>query len=412
MKRSTVWLAAAYIGVINAVVLWAFELIGVDITNWLWNDLLNTDEFRWRVVPVALILGLVLTAVFKLTGEKRLVSPKSDLMDEMDGVPSTLLTIGKILAVGAMSLLAGASLGPEASLMAASAAIGGYAANKQNISSSKNLLILASIGALLVAFVDTLILLLIPLLLLLNKKQLKFVSAIPIILASLTSFATTHFISYLTDEKGGYGSVPAMPELVTHDFVVAAILGFAAASVALSLNWLIGRVWQVVDRLARHKSFGNDWTLGLFFSLVLGVIYLSAGQSVQFSGSIGSGLLVHDVGKYGALALGGLIIAKLLATAWSKSTGFRGGLVFPSVYSGVALGLLVGQISDFGGAGAMIGGISGMMTAVVGSPIMAAIFLIAILPLKLWPIGLCAIVGTLLFNRLSVRLSSRTGRAT
>jgi C4-dicarboxylate transporter len=66
---------------------------------------------------------------------------------------------------------------------------------------------------------------------------------------------------------------------------------------------------------------------------------------------------------------------------------------------GIAMGLLFTQLfPDFGGTGAIIGAISGMMTAVVGSAAIAGIFLIAALPVNLWPLGICAIIGTTIFT--------------
>jgi H+/Cl- antiporter ClcA len=96
---------------------------------------------------------------------------------------------------------------------------------------------------------------------------------------------------------------------------------------------------------------------------VLGLLYLVGGQSVQFSGSEGSVLLVREHADDGALTLAGIAAVKLLATGWSVTSGYRGGLVFPSVFMGVAMSVVLGEVaSGLAGPGAMIGCIGGILT--------------------------------------------------
>ncbi len=411
MKKN-IWLIAVVLGVVNAIVLYIFEFIGVDGTNWLWNNVLHTDEFRWLVVPVAIALGLILTAVIKLLHDKRLVSPESDLLAEMDTAPSTIRGIGVVLIIGAMCLLAGGSIGPEASLVTASAGIGAYVAKRWKFDSNRQIIIFASLGALLVAFLDSLVLGLIPILILVQqaKQQKKPIQLKPIlvsIVASIVSYLTLHGIHRIVGDDGGGAIIPSLPPFQAKDFLVAALLGFVSAFLALCLTWLIKQFWHFGNWLNARKLPAHDWVVGVGFSVVLGVLYLLGGRTIQFSGSIGTGLLVHSAAQYGALALASFVLLKLLATAWSKATGYRGGLVFPSIYVGAALGLLAGEaFGSISGAGALVGGIAGMLTAGVGSPVMAAVFLIAVLPVAFWPVGVCAIIGTMLFGRITKRVAS------
>ncbi len=411
MKKN-IWFVAAVIGVVNAIVLYVFELIGVEGTNWLWNDVLHTDEHRWLVIPVAIVLGLFFTAIIKACKSARIVSPENDLLAEMDDAPSTVHAIGVVLAIGAAGLLAGGSIGPEASLVTASSGVGAYFTKRWKFDETRKLLILASIGALLVAFIDTMVLALVPLLILLQqakqqKKRLQLKPVVVVLLASLASYITLHGIHYLVGESSEKSVVPALPAFQAKDFLVAILLGFVSGFLALSLTWLIDQFWHFGIWLDGRKLPAHDWLVGIVFSSVLGVLYLLGGRTIQFSGDIGTHLLVGSAAQYGALALAGFVLTKLLATAWSKGTGYRGGLVFPAIYVGAALGLLAGQlVGGLSGAGALVGGISGMLTAGIGSPIMAAVFLIAVLPTRLWPVGVCAIIGTMLFTRVTKRIAS------
>ena len=407
-----IWLAALIIGIVDAIVLYLFELVGIEGTEWLWNDLLGTDEQRWRVFPVAVVLGLALTAVYKLVKVKRVKETSGDLLEELQDPPSTLASIGAVLLVGAVSLLAGASLGPEAALMAFSAGFGAFIAARMKAGTDKQVLVLASVGALLVAFVHSILLVLIPLLILWQgakragrKVQLRQVAII--LLAGVAAFGAIYGIRVLTGAPG-VGLIPALPELVTHDYVIAILLGFVSGLLALALNYLVKLFSQTSLAVMNARFPGSEWVFGAVAGLALGFLYYAGSPVVEFSGKIGTEMLVDNFAQFTAVTLIGFILIKLMATAWSAGTGYKGGLVFPSVFIGVAMGLLFTQLfPEFGGSGAVIGAISGMLTAVIGSPVMAAVFLVAALPVSLWPLAACAIVGTLIFSFFVRRITKK-----
>jgi hypothetical protein len=143
--------AAVAVGVVNALVFVAFEWIVNDGTDWVWNDLVDSDAVRWRVVPLAIAGSIVLSAVIRLTRQKRIVPASTD---PLAGGPAASVPV--VLLIGAVSLLAGASLGPEASLFAAATGIGAWLAKEKR-------LVLASVGALLVAFFGSLLAVAVPL---------------------------------------------------------------------------------------------------------------------------------------------------------------------------------------------------------------------------------------------------------
>ena len=99
----------------------------------------------------------------------------------------------------------------------------------------------------------------------------------------------------------------------------------------------------------------------------------------------------------------GLLFAKLLVSAWSKGTGYYGGLIFPAIYAGVALGIITSHMT--GGqfmAGATIGALTGMAGAAIDNtrikgPLMGAFFVIGVLPFgQLTALALCGTIGSLL----------------
>lgn len=406
------------LGIINATVLWLFELVGVDGTNWLWNDALETGQRRWLVIPVAALGGVLVSATFKYFGEKRLVSPNTELLDEVVSHRVDNRDVLSVLAIGAVCLLAGASLGPEASLMAFSGAIGVVLANQSKFSKEyRQMLILASVGALLVAFLDSLLMTLVPILMVIqpqlqkaNGGLVKKLKSIKLSHTALLLFITSALSAWLTirliENKWDVRSPAVEIPHFGQNLMVAFVVGALATLIAMLMNLTINKSWAVVAKPLSNKL--SWYWLGALSGAVLGLLYLLGGQDVEFSGSVGTQLLTSQQSTIGAGILTVMIITKLLATAWSKASGYRGGLVFPSIFIGVALGLLVEQAFDsFGGAGAIIGGISGMLTAVTGSPILAAVFLLAIMPWSMFPIAIAAIAGTIICQR-TVRLMIRS----
>jgi H+/Cl- antiporter ClcA len=125
---------------------------------------------------------------------------------------------------------------------------------------------------------------------------------------------------------------------------------------------------------------------------------------VQFSGSEGSVMLLSGDVHYGTWALAGIAVVKLLATSWSLTAGYRGGLVFPSVFAGVAVSLLVaGALPDVAGPGVLLGSVAGLLVEMT-APMLGVVMLLALLPAKLLPLGIAgaagAIVGRFAVTRL------------
>jgi H+/Cl- antiporter ClcA len=135
---------------------------------------------------------------------------------------------------------------------------------------------------------------------------------------------------------------------------------------------------------------------------------------VQFSGQHGSQQLYDDRAQYGVAALLGLLVVKVLATGWSIAAGYRGGPAFPSVYMGVALSLAITTaIPSVSETGAMVGAIAGIL-AEMTTPGIAIIMVLAMMPVKLLPIGLVGALGAVggrrVIERFVPRVALKPGR--
>src|SRR5690349_8615663 len=95
-------LFALLVGVANALIFLGFEWVIHHGTDWLWNDVANSDEVRWRVVPLALALSVAFSALLRACGERRFVEPHLDPLADSDPTSApTPAGLGIILAIGA-----------------------------------------------------------------------------------------------------------------------------------------------------------------------------------------------------------------------------------------------------------------------------------------------------------------------
>jgi H+/Cl- antiporter ClcA len=389
---------AVVLGVVNAVVFLGFEFIVKDGTHWLWDDVAGSDTARWRVLPLAIAGSVAFAVVLRAVREPRVTEVHAEAHLEIDdSKPASFRAVWVMLLVGATGLVAGASLGPEMPLFAASAALGAWVASKARSEVTK-LLILSSVGALLVAFFGSLIPLLIPALLLFREQRKSFWPAIvPIVLAGLAAFGTLALLA----NGHGFGSLPADHDVALRDYPIAFALGVLVVPLAAVLRFLVERLNPLTLDLDRRWPW---LATAAAFGTVLGVLYLVGGETVQFSGSEGSKLLLERSDDYATLAVVGIVLVKLVATSWSLTAGYRGGLVFPSVFAGIGVALVVVDIwGGAAGPGVAIGAVAGVLTAMT-SAVLGPIMLLSLLPLSLLGVGLAGAAGAVAGDKLFIRV--------
>ncbi len=305
-----------------------------------------------------------------------------------------------ILLVGAGSLLAGASLGPEAPLVAFCAGLGGWVAARATPGPAGRVLVLASAGALMVAFFGSLVAMAIPLLILVQRlKRLPVAAVVSVVAAGLAAWGMLWLVQ---GDDQGFGGIPAAT-VQARDYVSAFVLGVLAVGIGILLRRFVVRLAEVTVRLDGRRTW---WLAAAVFGGVLGVLYLIGGETVQFSGAEGTPMLIARADEYGTWALAGIVVVKLLVTSWSLASGYRGGLVFPSVFAGVALSLFVAALaSGLAGPGIMLGAVIGLLVEMT-APLLGVVVLFALVPLKMVPLGLVGAIGAILGRKAAERLRS------
>lgn len=405
-KPLLVLAAAVAIGAVDGLLFIGFEWVVNHGLDWIWNDLVDSDDVRWRVVPLALVLSVLYAVALRVLREPRLVEPHVDPLSGADDAdpeagppPATFGSIATITLVGLASLLAGAALGPEAPLVGATSAIGAWAAMRVAPGPDGKLLVLASVGALLVVFFGSPVAVAIPLLVLVQRtKRLAIPAVAIIVLCGMTAYGVLWAVA---GDAEGFGGIPGDAAVHAHDYATALVLGVVCVPIGLLLRRLVPVCWRTARRVGDRVPW---WLAAAAFGAVLGALYLAGGESVQFSGSEGIGILVSRAPDYGWLALAGILLAKIAVAAWSLGAGYRGGLVFPSVFCGVALGLLVASIAgDVAGPGIIIGAVGGIL-AEMTLPLLAVIMLFALLPLEFAGLGVAAAAGVLIGRQIADRV--------
>lgn len=391
---------ALAVGVVDGLLFLVFEWVVKHGTDWLWNDVVNSDDVRWRVVPLALVLSVALSALLRWLSEPRWTPPHVDPLgaaEEPDVPPPSARAVGTILAIGGTGLLAGASLGPEAPLLGAAAALGAWAAGRADADDHRAVLVLASAGALLVAFFGSLIALAIPLLILRQRTaRLPIAPTMAIALAGVAAWLTMWL---LQGNHHGYGHIPSAG-VAAHDYLMAIALGVAAVGIGALLRWFVTQLNVVTEQIRDRTPW---WLAATIFGAVLGGLYLLGGQTVQFSGSEGSVMLLSGEVQHGTWALAGVALVKLAATSWSVAAGYRGGLVFPAVFAGVAVSLLTADVlPGIAGPGVLLGCIAGLLVEMT-APVLGVVMLLALVPGALLPLALTGAAGAIAARMLLAR---------
>lgn len=389
------------IGFINSIIFVIFEFIVNEGTEFIWTQIFNTNLYRITVIPIAILLGILYSVTIKQFKQKQIGNPEINLFETQKTRPVKILDLVTVFVIGAVSLLAGASLGPEASLSAIALGLGAFFG--LNFIKNKNIAMLlsfASLGALLVAFFGSLIPILVPILVIYKKqKKLELLPFLVVIITGVSAYGTLVLIK---DSATGYGTIPVSSTINLTDIFYAFLLGLLGTSVSYLLKWLITKFTVVTVKINKQMS----WiATGAIVGGILGAIYLIGGPDVQFSGKEGTTMLLESAPSLTILSLVIMIFAKLLATSWSLASGYRGGLVFPTIFMGVAISLIFELIHPaLAGSGIMIGSIIGIMSMLL-TPLIGFILVMSMVPLKLVVVAIAGLLGALIGSKAITKIN-------
>jgi CIC family chloride channel protein len=186
----------------------------------------------------------------------------------------------------------------------------------------------------------------------------------PVVVASVSAALTQRSISQMRD----LFSISGTFTISTSSYLIYALLGLFAAGVAVLA--MKGVTWT--ERGLR-KSALPDWLRPGLGGIALTALAL---YSPQVLGSGHGAVQLHFDTRFTITALALLLAAKLLASAISVGSGFRGGLFSSALFLGVLTGALFAQVAALVSPGLerehmafMLAGMGAVAAGIVGAPL-------------------------------------------
>lgn len=334
MKKLSILLSTMLVSVLVALTYHFFEQSVHHSINYIWNELFDTEGERLLIIPICIVLTL------SYFGLQHYLDPKSE-NNESKGLGAmsvpTLANYGKVLLIGFFSLIAGASLGPEAILVPACMIVGGFVGTK--LYGDKPMVkLLSAVGfiALFAAFFDSFIAGLLGLLLVSKQAKTKLDIQLFVIgiIASLTTVLTLEIFS----AKAFIDLSQYHWKLTTVGTLVFALL----IAGGYLYTYLLSYVHKLFSRVHDFSLRYTWWFRGLVAAAGLSAIYLVGGPLIEFTGNASVAPMLQQAKTLGVMGLLGLFLIKTIAIGWSKALGYRGGLVFPSIFVAATLSAIVG----------------------------------------------------------------------
>lgn len=403
-QRREFWVLMGYavaLGVFGAIV--GLVFIGVITFGGKWYDDSDTGWFggQWWWVAVAAAAGAAVGLVRRLT---RLPQEIPGLFTDLQTGRVDAGLVPGIVAVSTVSLIGGASLGPEKALGAMGGGAGSWLAQRRALSKEDSQVNTLSgfAGAYGGLFSSTLIVVLLILEVARPGGQ-RFAKALAAeIVASSVSFGIYFAIAgavFLGDYQ--------VPSYTFEDWqLLAAIpLGlFAALVVALLAGFM----------MAATRLFGRLKAPAVAKSTLGGVVFGIVGVALpltMFSGSDQLKTVLTDAGALGLGLLAAILIAKMAAFAVSQASGFVGGPIFPSLFIGGTAGVLVHHVIPGVPLGlaftCLLAAVPGALAPAPFSMVLMAAFLTQVGALQTAPILIAVVTAFLTMEAVKYLLASR-----
>jgi len=361
-------LLASAIAVVIALATLAFLGAYSGLHEVLWEEIpnaLDVDPYSWYALAVTSVGGLLVGVLLRVVPGHGGPGPAEGHGIGMEQVPPSHAA-GMVL-ISLVSLSAGASLGPEAALLAVALAVGTVLADRLKRAELERVFGMSGVGSLLSGLFGSP---LAPTVLVLEVAPVTghnlYVFLIPVLVASAAGLLMFDAIlngPLLEIALPSYTGVE-----LAHVFEALAV-----AAVAAGVGMLLIATLRVVQRLLLPIG-GRTVLKATVGGIGIGLIALVAGEETLFSGEHELEVLLENPKAYGA---GGLVLilgGKILALALSLETGFRGGRIFPVLFIGATVGFIASDL--FEGvplAVAVACGMAGAAVAIMRLPVFIAL---------------------------------------
>ncbi|HLG08735.1 MAG TPA: chloride channel protein [Gaiellaceae bacterium] len=360
---------ASAIAVVIALATLAFLGAYSGLRNVLWEDIpdaLGVDPYSWYTLAVTTLGGLAVGVLLCVVPGRGGPGPAEGHGIGMEQVPASHAA-GMVL-ISLVSLIAGASLGPEAALLAVALAVGSALADRLKRAELAKMFGMSGVGSLLSGLLGSP---LAPAVMTLEVTQVTghnlYIFLIPVLVASVVGLLTFDAIlngPLLEIDLPSYAGVE-----LAHVFEALAV-----AAVAAGVGMLVIATLRGAQRLFRPIA-GRTIVKATLGGIGIGVIALVAGEETLFSGEHELEVLLDNPEAYGAGALMLILGGKILAFALSLETGFRGGRIFPVLFIGATVGFVTTDLFERVPLTVAVAcGMAGAAVAIMRLPVFVALF--------------------------------------
>ncbi len=394
------------LGAVSAVVTFVFIALVNLLTDAIWKEaphVLGMDA-RLFTMLVCTLGGLLVGLMVKLFGDHNAIF--SELIQEFGKTGRFDYRHSPGIVITALiSLISGASLGPEAPLADACGGLGTLAADKLKMNEQETRTMgYGGLSAMLAAFITN------PFagaLLSLESAQggmtgaqIYFWGLFPSLLGS--AVATLVFVTLAGSFFFPLYSFPEYAPRVK-DLLQAVPFSLVGAVAGVLFTFMFRWLRKAMQPLKVHVV----WR-GLIGGLGMGIIGMLLPLTL-FSGEEQTLELIEQAVEIGVIMLIVLALCKLLATSLLLATGFKGGYIFPIMFAGVALGM-AGHLlfPDTPVAVTVAATLAGALVAALRAPLFAALFTLALVQANTAPVvAVAVLISALLVALLAMREARR-----
>src|SRR5262245_49035788 len=356
---------------------------------------------HWWWVAVTAAAGIVVGLLRQLT---RLPWKTPGLFDDLQTEHVDAKLVPGIAAVSLVSLIGGASLGPEKALGAMGGGAGSWIAQRRGLKTEDaQVNTLAGFAGAYGGLFSTTVIVVMLILEVARPGGQRFTKALAAqIVASSVSFGI-----YFAIAGAVFLDFYQVPRYKFEDWqLLAGIpLGLFAAVVA---TLLVGFI------LGAAQLFGRLKIPGIAKSVLGGVIFGVVGVALpltMFNGAHQLKTVLSGAGTLGLGLLAATLMAKMLTFAVSEGSGFVGGPIFPSLFIGGTAGVIVHEVIPAVPLGlaftCLLAATVGALVAAPFAMVLMAAFLTQVGALQLAPVLIAVVTAFLTVEAVKYLLASR-----
>lgn len=324
---------AILIGIASSLVLIVAMKIAAILQSILWSDLpahvgIAADSPLW-IIAILTLTGIAVGLVVRFSPGHGGPDPATE---SLIGAPIATSALPGLLAALILGLAGGVSLGPEHPIMvvniALAVALGSRLFPRVNSLDWTILAASGTIGALFGTPVAAA---------LIFSQTLNSSSDVPLwdrLFAPLLAAAAGALTTGIFFHPNFTLPIPHYPHLRIVDIISGAIVTLIAVAVGMVAVWCLPRLHALIHRLKNPVLMLG---IGGFLLGILGVI---GGHITLFKGLDEMQQLASSQ-TLGATDFLLIAVVKLAALVLASACGFRGGRIFPAVFVGVSLGLML-----------------------------------------------------------------------